>query len=218
MASKVDIGNLALSHLGDTANVSDFEEQSANADHLKMWYPIALNSALEAHAWKFAQRRVQLAEVAVLPEIGAWGYCYQAPGDMVRAHAVLLPQAMDIDSRPFATESDEDGNIIVLTDISPAILRYTRLVEDTTKFSPLFVDTLTWLLASYLAGPVVKGDAGIAAGERAYQAYLGQLARASASDANQQQRPDTYTPQGIQSRGGRLGTFNPYLSPGRIIR
>ncbi len=218
MVSKVDIGNLALSHLGDTANVSDFEEQSANSDHLKMWYAIALNSMLEMHAWKFAQRRQLLAELASPPEHGAWGFVYQAPADALKIHAVLMQEGGDQDSQPFITESDSQGNTLVFTNIQPAIARYTALIDDTTKFSPLFVDALSWLLASYLAGPVIKGDAGVAAGTRCFEVFLTQNARAAASDANQQQRPDTYVPQGIQARGGRLGGNNPWLMPGRIIR
>ena len=41
------------------------------------------------------------------------------------------------------------------------MLRYQSLITDSTKFSPLFVVTLSWHLASMLAGPIIKGDQGM---------------------------------------------------------
>jgi hypothetical protein len=66
-------------------------------------------------------------------------------------------------------------------------LRYTSRVTDTTKFSPLFNMSLSWLLASMLAGPVIKGDAGAAEGKRCYQMFQAHLVEATQSDAVQRQ-------------------------------
>jgi len=67
MASIVDICNLALSHLGDSATVSSIDppEGSAQADLCARFFPIALASLLEAHSWGFATRRVALAPLAI---------------------------------------------------------------------------------------------------------------------------------------------------------
>ena len=46
------------------------------------------------------------------------------------------------------------------------MLRYQALITDSTKFSPLFVVTLSWQLAAMLAGPVIKGDQGMAEAKR----------------------------------------------------
>ena len=63
MASEVEICNLALSHLGDTATVasSDPPEGSAQAEHCARFYPIARDALLEMQNWKFATRRATLA-------------------------------------------------------------------------------------------------------------------------------------------------------------
>jgi hypothetical protein len=64
------------------------------------------------------------------------------------------------------------------------MLRYQSLVSDPTKFTPLFVMTLSWKLASLLAGPIVKGDIGAAEAKRCMQMMAGYLSQARSSDAN----------------------------------
>ena len=60
-------------------------------------------------------------------------------------------------------------------------------MTDTTKFSQLFVMTLSWQLASMLAGPIIKGDQGAAEAKRCQQmmaVYLGQARQHSANQRN----------------------------------
>ena len=59
MASDVEICNLALSHLGDTATVASIDppEGSAQAEHCARFYPIARDALLEKHDWSWATRR-----------------------------------------------------------------------------------------------------------------------------------------------------------------
>jgi hypothetical protein len=64
-------------------------------------------------------------------------------------------------------------------------LRYTGIVTDTTKFSPLFVMTLSWHLSSMLAGPILKGDAGAAEAKRCTALMQYYLSQATDSDAGQ---------------------------------
>jgi hypothetical protein len=87
--------------------------------------------------------------------------------------------------QPYSVEQDGDGNQIILTNVCGAVARYTIQVDDPTKFSPLFVLALSYLLASMLAGPIIKGEEGatMSAGMLAkFQAFNGQ---AKTSDANQ---------------------------------
>lgn len=206
MASEVDIANLALSHLGDTSTVSNLDppEGSAQAEHCARFYPIARDSLLEMHTWGFATKRVTLAQLGSgWPE---WDYCYAQPADAVNIIAVLPPQASDdyseglsnpwIDNVPasaggyyvpqaFSCEILDSGAEVIYTDQPDAILRYTGLVTDTTKFSPLFVVTLSHYLASMLAGPVLKGDVGSAEAKRQSALAQGFLAKARESDSSQ---------------------------------
>jgi hypothetical protein len=211
MASDVDICNLALGHLGDNATVSSISppEGSAQSEHCARFYPIARDALLEMHNWNFTMRRVNLAEVTnSWPE---WKYAYALPADSINIIAVMPPDAHDdyatrflptdtpsfahnyspmisagrYSPQDFTVERADDGNHILYTNQEKAMLRYTAYVTDTTSYSPLFVMALSWQLASMLAGPIIKGDAGAAEAKRCTQMAMGYLTQAEASDSNQ---------------------------------
>lgn len=201
MASEIDIINLALARLGDSATVTSIDppEGSAQADHAARFYPIARDSLLEMTDWKFAIRRVSLALLGT--EVNGWVYSYAKPTDCIKMLGVLLPESgKDEASEAYETETDDNGSEIILTDIEDATARYTVRVTDTTKFPPLFVDALSWLLASHLAGPVMKGNEGAKMASTCYAKAVFIAGGAASSDANQR-KPDTeHTPAWI---GGR---------------
>ena len=202
MATEVDICNLALAHLGDTATVASINppEGSAQAEHCSRFYPMARDALLEQHTWGFATKRVQLAILdEAWPE---WTYAYAMPNDAVNIVAILSPTATDdysqglinipdvsiagnYEPQPFSCELNDTGAQVILTDQEDAVLRYTALVSDTTLFSPLFTMTLSWRLAGLLAGPIIKGDAGSAEAKRCEAMALNYLSLALESDAGQ---------------------------------
>lgn len=210
MASVVDICNQALSHLGDSATVANIDppEGSAQAEHCARFYPQALATLLEMHAWAFATRRATLANVA--NPSSTWAYAYALPSNTVNVLSLLAADASDDYSstmqssasaydnayarntvggaytpQDFSIETDDDGNDLVLTNQHNAVLRYTVLVNDPTKFSPLFIEALGWMLASKLAGPVLKGEVGMQAAQACTKTCLYWLGQAKASDAAQ---------------------------------
>lgn len=211
MASVVEICNLALAHLGDTASVASIDppEGSAQAEHCARFYPIARDSLLEMHTWNFAMRRQALAQL--VNEWPQWQYTYALPNDIITALAVLPPEAEDdyvtkfapSDSpawahnyspvvaagmyvpQPYTIETKADGSKILMTNQENALLRYVVRVEDPARFSPLFVMALSWHLASMLAGPVIKGDQGAAEAKRCAQMMTAYLSQAKTSDADQ---------------------------------
>ncbi len=201
MASEVDICNLALSHLGDTSTVASLDppEGSAQAEHCARFYPIARDSLLEMHPWGFATKRVQLAQLGTgWPE---WDYAYAQPSDSLNIIAVLPPDATDDYSQglwnvplaaggayvpqAYSCEVNADGADVIYTDQADAVLRYTAVVTDTTKFSPLFIVSLSHHLASMLAGPILKGDTGAAESKRQAAMMQAFLSKAKESDAGQ---------------------------------
>lgn len=199
MASAVDIANLALAHLGDTATVASIDppEGSAQAVHCARFYPIARDMMLDKMAWSFATKRVALAQVTNTS--AQWLYAYAMPAGVVGLLAVLPSEAtgdysLMVDSLEGATEYapqdytievDTSGHQIILTNTENALLRYTFIATDTTQYSPLFVLALSWLLASFIAGPLIKGDVGSAEAKRCLGMYQVFEAQAEASDANQ---------------------------------
>lgn len=207
MASEVDICNLALGHLGDSATVSSLNppEGSAQAEHCSRFYPIARDSLLEMHNWGFSTKRANLA--LLTSTFSEWQYCYAQPADAINLLAVLSSDATDdysvplqysssvmgvpitmggvYEPQPFSSEILDDGTPVIYTNQVNAMLRYTATVSDTTTFSPLFVDALSWLLASYLAGPIIKGDAGAGEAKRCMQTFMVVFGKAAVSDASQ---------------------------------
>ena len=180
MASKVDIWNLALSHIGHRAVIADPDEATAEANHCRRFYPFALKVALERFAWSFATRRVALAEVT--NPVDHWMFAYALPNLCIAARAVLLPESTD-DSKEqdFAIESAEDGSPILYTNVEDAVLKYTALVTDTNRFTPMFAMTVSYDLASMLCGPIPKDPK---LKKSMFDAAMQYTVFAEASDAN----------------------------------
>jgi hypothetical protein len=86
---------------------------------------------------------------------------------------------------PYVVESLDDGTQVIRTNQCNALLMYTIRVEDPTKWSPLFCDTLGRYLASYIAGPIIKGQEGRAVAADMLKSAMGMMSMARASDANQ---------------------------------
>lgn len=211
MASAVDICNLALGHLGDKATVASLEppEGSAQAEHCARFYPLARDTLLELHTWNFATKRITLAQLT--SAWTEWDYAYAQPADAIKLLSLVPPGGTDDNVQiattdglyspyPYAREVDETGADVIYTDIEDAICRYIGRVEDTTRFSPLFVHTLSWHLASMLAGPIIKGDQGAAEAKRCAQMAQMWLSKAQVPDANQGRQVPVHTVSWMANR------------------
>ena len=204
MATEVDICNLALAHLGDDATIASLSppEGSAQAEKAARFYPIARNNLLEMHNWNFAAKRGNLA--LTTNTLDQWDYAYVAPADMMSPVAVISPTAQN-DYATRMSAGDTPGGItsnyaptivagqytpqqfaiegdLIYTNQENAMLRYQAFITDPSLFSPLFVTTLSWHLASMLAGPVIKGDQGAAEAKRSTQMMSNYLTSAKQSD------------------------------------
>ena len=201
MASVVDICNLALARLGDDATIVSIDppEGSAQAEHCARFYPVARDALLESHPWQFAVRRTVLAPLT-LPTWN-WRYVYAAPNNALQLLGVLpTTAASDDETEPFETESDDSGAVLIRTDQAGATLRYTARVTDPSKFSPLFVDALGWLLASHLAGPLIKGTDGAKMASQCYANFRTVFSQAVVSNANQRHMEPDHTPDWMSAR------------------
>lgn len=204
MASVVDICNQALSHIGADAVVSAISppDGSVEAGHCARFYPIARRAAIESHAWNFAKKRVALSVLTPNDSV-VWSYAYGLPADCIRPLRVLTSQAVslagvDSTSFPFIDNvqltdalfneqgsSDFEVESETLRTHEPvAVLLYLRDIEDPTKFTSMFVSAIGFMLASYLAGPIIKGTEGAKTAQTLYNIASQQLARAGAIDAN----------------------------------
>lgn len=195
MASTIDICNMALAHLGEIPNVSSIDppEGSSHAEKCARFYPVARDVTLEMRNWPFAMKRVQLAlQENDLP--GPWLFKYQLPSDCLRAVSVLPAGAWDEakQGENFTTE----GNALY-TNAHQATLRYLHPVTDTTKFLPSFAVSVSWLLASYLAGAITR-DTKVK--QWCYEMFREELAISAQSAANASQTTMDHTPGWISDR------------------
>jgi len=175
MASTADIWNTALTHVGAAGRIVDpmTPDGSREAELCKVFYPIARRHLLESStAWSFATKRVTLSRVE--NKNTEWQFAYGTPSDMVRVVRVVSPSqagatlrsADDVPAytaalgHPSAVELV--NNVPVLyTDIPDAVLVYIADAADPGRFSSLFVTALGYTLASFIAGGLVKGVAGV---------------------------------------------------------
>lgn len=219
MASVPDICNLALGHLGDSATVTSISppDGSIQAAHCQRLYPIARDIVLEKHPWSFATVRVVAASVT--NPLVSWSYAYALPTNCLRLVSVL-PQTVQDDTatEPFIIEQDGSGGGVVYCNTQAATFRHIIRVTDTTKYSSSVVETISYRLASFLAGPVLKGKVGVQMSGSMMSLFKDTLATAQELDANQSRTdtikdyqplhlPDRSTPgqgfRGNQSRNWR---------------
>ena len=229
----VDIANLALSYLGDSATVASLDppEGSAQAQHCARFYPVALSAMLDAHQWNFVTKRVALALIANYnPPDGRWRYAYALPSDVANVISVLPKSlycrasgslaAMDEIAFAFAIaqywgywplEWERDaardfeieivnGQQAIVTNVCDAVARYSSTTVQPGMFSALFTDALAWKLASMLAGPILKGDAGMKQAAMCLGMYGKIMAQAMESDANQKHGNRQPVPSNILAR------------------
>lgn len=222
MASDADVCNLALSYLGDVANVASISppDGSAQAALCSRFYPIARDQLLELHPWGFATTRVALAQIA--NPTASWLYAYAGPTDVLNYLEVIDPLVTDdyavgmplantmlgvigatmavASAQQFVVEKAADGSDMVLTNQPNAVLRYSAAITDSTKFSPLFTEALCRLLAAKLAGPLLKGADGRAESVAQLKLFQAALEKAVESDANQRRLSVKHTPSFIANR------------------
>lgn len=184
--SQIDVWNLALAHLGDRATVADPNERSRQAELCKMFYPMSRRSALEVHDWGCATRAAVLAPSSYDPSALGWAYAFSAPTDAIRIISVGLALRGQITKVDYQHLSDSAGDPVLLCELQAPMCLYVVDVEDVGRWSPLFKEAVTWLLASHLAGPLITGDTGRAESRRLLEEYRATVSRAAAFDASQQ--------------------------------
>lgn len=224
--SDVTICNLALSHIGADAMLASINppDGSVEAGYCQRYYPVARQELIETGVWAFTKTRVALSALSTNPST-VWQYAYAEPSDMVKPLRVLSLAAWQswlvetygaYPSTPFVgwpstsevamftergTALYDRENGALLTNEQNAVLLYVRDVVDTSKFTAGFTVALSYLLASYLVGPILKGREG-AVSSRSLREIAGQRAReAEATDANASPDSAEFLPSNVRARG-----------------
>jgi hypothetical protein len=190
MATKTQICNLAIGHLGIGKTIADFEtEKSAEANACRTFYETCRDIVLSELNWPFAKKFLALALVDTNPTL-EWGYSYQYPSDCVIVRKLYSGQRTDSrDTRePFDLLEDTTGKFIV-TDLTQAYAEYTKRTNE--QFYPaMFVMALSRLIASYIAPQITHGDE-FNLGQKQMQIYEVEISKAKKLALNEvQDDPD----------------------------
>lgn len=192
MTDTLSIWNLALSHIGNKAGLSTASPpyDSREAQLCGQYWPLARRFAIAK--CKPAWARVRVA--AALIDLGdyqpsQWVYSYAKPSGCIEIIGVYEPEASrDEDRKPSRVETWNDGTDdydVIYTNVETAVIRYLKDIEDTSRFPPSFVQGVSYLLAAYLAGPLIKGSDGAKMSEALEQKAIAYLSLSETHDANQ---------------------------------
>ena len=152
MSTPTEIANLTLSHLGigkEIANIQTENSQEANA--CRRFFTIATESTLRDFNWPFANKNTTLNLIEANPTT-EWSYSYRYPTNSIKL--IRIWSGLRNDSRqtrvPFKILRDNSGRIIY-TDQINACMEMTYNETDTSRFTPDFVQALSFRLAVYTA-------------------------------------------------------------------
>jgi hypothetical protein len=217
VASVADICNTALSHIGSDTVITSISppDGSVEAGHCARFYPIAREELLESHPWAWSLKRVALATITNPSPV--WTYAYALPSDLKSAVRVfdnttfdaLFPnvafqQFASFDTLYKYTERGSADFVIegdvLFTHEPDAVLLYTAASLDTTKYSPTFVSALSYLLASYLAGPIIKGLPGAQTSGQLRKIAATVAGEAKSLNSNESAESADHVPEHIRRR------------------
>jgi len=175
--SKVQIYNLALVNLGVSAMIQNTAQGGVECDTLNIYYNIALEQVLKDYDWGFAKTYASLTPTGNTCLNPKYQYEYDYPNKCLSAREVLPGEKIE-----FEIASAESGQIVINTNISPATLRYTRMIDSETFLTSEFVTALSWFLA-FLTAETITGSTGKR--EKALAIYQGLIQKAMAINATE---------------------------------
>jgi len=188
VVTAVDIVNLALANIGQSARVTSIAplDGSAEAELASLRYSQEVNKLLMRHKWAFATRSHLLVAVTN-GATSRWTYCYALPASFLALQAVLPPGVTEsgrgLTQAQFAVEQDAVGVQRLYTNMEVETLVFTSTVTNPNLFTPQFIDLLSWSLAAVFAGSLIKGEPGFAVTRKALEMVEFILRTARETDA-----------------------------------
>lgn len=154
-ASQVEIVNIAMQLCGEVRINSMAEETKAAREANSAWGP-ARRALLRQYRWNFARARAQLAPLVAAPLMG-FQFQFAVPSNFLSLTGIyqdgLWQQQYTDITIPYVTENT-DNQRVILADVNPLFITYTRDVTDTAQFDALFDMLLGHQLAVMLQYPL----------------------------------------------------------------
>lgn len=155
MASNIEICNLALSYLGQGPITNLMSPQNATEQLCELHFDPCRDAVLEAHDWTFAISRLVLTTPDLTPPEWGFAYRFQLPTNLLR----VIWAGRQQDENVYDTFDWRVENDYLVTDANPVWIRYVQVVEDSSKFSPLFVQALACRLAMEMCVSITENVA-----------------------------------------------------------
>lgn len=206
MANTVEICNLSLGWLA-VSLITSLDDNSTQANLCKVNFPLLRDAVLEARAWTFATKRTTLPPVTNgIPAEEDFGYVnrFKLPDDHIRVlKAGASPNFQD--RLYWVKEKNE-----ILANTPKLYLSYIYRIEDTSKFSSAFVQTLAARIASDLCVSLTEN---VKLQDAMWKKYGQKLLEAAATDGMQGRQEKIRSDALIIPRyAGAIG-FSPYAGP-----
>lgn len=200
LTSITSISNLALSHLGHSKEIVNYEtDTTQEAKTIRRYFQTALENTLRDYPWPFATKLDDLVLVSTYPN-DEWGFSYRYPTDCLRLRRILSGVRNDNrQSRvPYKVGRDDTG-LLIFTDQEDAKIEYTYKEFDPQRYPADFVMAFSLRLASFIAPNITGGDVN-GMGNRALQLYLHEIDKAKSSATVEEQDEEVPESDFIRSR------------------
>ncbi|MBQ9244879.1 hypothetical protein IJ182_01275 [bacterium] len=178
--TKAKIFNITLKNLRISVNIQNTNQNDKNTVILNEYYDTAREQVLKDFDWNFANSYRELALTGNIPQNPKFLYEFDYPNDCLFAREIIPYVSDEIVEFEIATNST--GQKIINTNLTPAILRYTKSVENETFFSSEYVSALCWYLA-FLAAPAITGNRALQ--NDCLSIYASMLAKAKTINASE---------------------------------
>lgn len=168
--SLIDICNQALDEL-PASNISALDGSNLEAQACDRHLQDVVSEMIDAHDFKFARRRVTLAQVTN-DRSSEWGYAYALPNENVGDIKLVINSSSEsagVVVTPllywprFAIAYEpldyEIANGVLYTNLASAVLEYSLDVLDPAAWPPLFAGAVVQALAARIYKPILGAEA-----------------------------------------------------------
>lgn len=159
--SNTGICNQALGRIAAMRinSIDDTTNTKAEAQQCRLHYEPTRDELQRSHFWVFNKGRATLSQDTTDPDF-EYQNQFLLPADFLRFRYKYDAGAgsNEISVFSFSLELNDEGNRVLLTDEDAVNMIYSRLITDTAKFDPLFVEVLALKLARKLSVPLSGDD------------------------------------------------------------
>jgi hypothetical protein len=200
MASRTEIANLALSHLGVDKLIGNIEtENSKEANTSRTYFDKGLEFVNTDFVHPFLVKYEALALVEENPN-DDWLYSYRFPSDCLRAVKIVSGSRNDSRQSKVVYEvAYGSSGTLIYTDRVNAVLKYVKRIDSVNVLPPDIVMAFSFYLAFLMAPRLTAGDP-FNLREAMFQAYSYHKSIYESRSLNQQQADEPVDSEFIRDR------------------